>query len=62
MSNRDFETCCESCQLYWTCEAKWYRGEKGEGCVCCKLCNFYLDCQIESVLRKVRLKKKFEST
>lgn len=28
MSNRDFGTCCASCQLNWTCETKWHRGEK----------------------------------
>jgi len=62
MKKGNFETCCESCQLYWVCETKWFRGEKGEERVCCKLCNFYPDCQIESVLNKVRLKKKLEAT
>jgi len=36
--------CCEKCQLYWTCETKWYRGEKGEENICCPLCNFYKVC------------------
>jgi hypothetical protein len=37
-------TCCEKCQLYWTCETKWYRGERGEQNICCPLCNFYKIC------------------
>ena len=61
-SKNTFYLTIGSCQLYWVCETKWFRGEKGEGCVCCKLCNFYPDCQIESVLNKVRLKKKLEAT
>lgn len=36
--------CCENCQIYWTCEAKWYRGEKNQENVCCGQCNYYLEC------------------
>jgi len=37
-------SCCENCQIYWTCETKWYRGEKKEENVCCQQCNYYLEC------------------
>jgi len=57
MSNRDFGTCCVSCQSYWTCETKWYRGEKGEKDVCCNLCNFYDDCFMEQVKKRTLAKK-----
>jgi len=33
--------CCERCQVYWTCETKWYRGEEN---ICCPVCNFYTIC------------------
>ena len=36
--------CCEECQVYWTCETKWYRGEKGEENICCPVCNHYKEC------------------
>jgi hypothetical protein len=36
--------CCETCQVYWTCETKWYRGEKGEESICCPICNYYKVC------------------
>ena len=36
--------CCETCQIYWTCETKWYRGEKGEENICCTKCNSYKIC------------------
>jgi len=36
--------CCKNCQIYWTCETKWYRGEKNEESVCCDRCNFYSEC------------------
>ena len=36
--------CCESCQVYWTCETKWYRGEKGEENICCPVCSYFLAC------------------
>ena len=36
--------CCETCQVYWTCETKWYRGEKGEENVCCPVCTYYAIC------------------
>jgi len=39
--------CCETCQVYWTCEAKWYRGEKGEENVCCPICNYFRVCTAE---------------
>lgn len=36
--------CCERCQIYWTCETKWYRGERHEEDICCPVCNFYTEC------------------
>ena len=36
--------CCESCQIYWTCETKWYRGEKNEENICCRRCNYHSEC------------------
>ncbi len=36
--------CCETCHVYWTCETKWYRGEKGEENICCPVCNYYKTC------------------
>jgi len=57
MSNKDFGTCCISCQLYWTCETKWHRGEKGEKDICCNFCKFYKDCFIEKVRKTARLRK-----
>ena len=36
--------CCETCHLYWTCELKWYRGEKGEENLCCPLCHYFMTC------------------
>ena len=52
--------CCEKCQIYWTCETKWYRGERGEENICCPLCNFYKVCINEtgsSVFKKSKKKK-----
>jgi len=51
--------CCETCQIYWTCETKWYRGEKGEENVCCPLCNYYRVCMdkvSKGTLRKAKSK------
>jgi hypothetical protein len=50
--------CCEKCQLYWTCETKWYRGERGEENICCPLCNFYRVCIEGTVPVAKKLKKK----
>lgn len=36
--------CCETCHTYWTCETKWYRGEKGEENICCPVCHHYTVC------------------
>ncbi len=36
--------CCEKCQVYWTCETKWYRGERNEENICCTVCNYYNGC------------------
>ena len=55
---REFGACCETCQLYGTCEIKWHRGERGEKDVCCKLCNHYEDCLIEKAKKVARIKKK----
>jgi len=47
--------CCEKCQVYWTCETKWYRGEKGQEGICCSLCNYYRICLEEQ--KKANKKK-----
>ncbi|TRZ49377.1 MAG: hypothetical protein D4S01_08680 [Dehalococcoidia bacterium] len=36
--------CCERCQFYWTCDTKWYRGERHEEDICCPRCNFFTEC------------------
>ena len=36
--------CCERCQVYWSCDTKWYRGERHEEDICCPRCNFYSEC------------------
>ena len=36
--------CCERCQIYWTCDTKWYRGERHEEDICCPRCNFFTGC------------------
>ncbi|MEK7448350.1 MAG: hypothetical protein AAB019_02580 [Planctomycetota bacterium] len=36
--------CCEKCQMWETCDNKWYRGERGEEQVCCTRCNYYTEC------------------
>jgi hypothetical protein len=36
--------CCETCRVYWTCETKWYRGERGEENLCCPVCIYYRVC------------------
>ncbi len=36
--------CCETCRVYWTCETKWYRGERGEENLCCAVCIYYRVC------------------
>ena len=41
---RDKINCCETCHVYWTCETKWYRGEKGEENICCPVCNYFKIC------------------
>ena len=56
-SRGDFGTCCVSCPSYWTCETKWYRGERGEKDVCCNLCKFYDDCFMEQVKNRTLAKK-----
>ncbi len=40
--------CCERCQFFWSCERKWYRGERGEENVCCDRCDFYKQCLKEN--------------
>ncbi|MEI8175547.1 MAG: hypothetical protein WCG78_01625 [Candidatus Omnitrophota bacterium] len=37
-------TCCESCKIFWSCETKWYRGERAEENICCTVCDFYQEC------------------
>jgi len=53
--SKDMMHCCEKCQVYWTCETKWYRGEKGEENICCPVCNYYRVCLEEQ--KKVDKKK-----
>jgi hypothetical protein len=36
--------CCESCQIYWTCETKWFWGEQKQENICCDKCNLYTEC------------------
>lgn len=45
MAVGDFGNCCTDCQIYWTCETKWYRGERHEEDICCTTCNYYNECQ-----------------
>ncbi|MFH1245484.1 MAG: hypothetical protein V1662_03285 [Candidatus Omnitrophota bacterium] len=40
--------CCEECQIYWTCDTKWYRGERNEEYLCCPRCDFYSRCVKEA--------------
>jgi len=54
MQDTNFGVCCIKCQLYGICETKWYRGERQEKDVCCKLCEHYDECLIESVRKKAR--------
>jgi len=46
--------CCEKCQVYWTCETKWYRGEKGQENACCPVCNYYRACLEEQKKANVK--------
>ena len=55
MAVGDFGKCCNDCQIYWTCETKWYRGERHEVDICCPICNYYNECQR---LSKEKKKKK----
>jgi hypothetical protein len=41
----DFGHCCTDCQIYWSCETKWYRGERHEENICCSICNYYKECK-----------------
>ncbi|MFH1478878.1 MAG: hypothetical protein ABIG92_03785 [Candidatus Omnitrophota bacterium] len=45
MSVGEFGHCCTDCQVYWTCETKWYRGERHEENICCNICNYYSECK-----------------
>jgi len=49
--------CCETCQVYWTCETKWYRGERGEENLCCPVCNYYRVC-LDKVKKEQNLSAK----
>jgi hypothetical protein len=49
--------CCETCQVYWTCETKWYRGEKGEENICCPVCKYYNVC-LDKAKKECGLKSK----
>ncbi|MFH1847720.1 MAG: hypothetical protein ABH825_00705 [Candidatus Omnitrophota bacterium] len=40
--------CCERCQIYWTCETKWFMGERDEKNICCGTCNFYTECLVKT--------------
>jgi hypothetical protein len=50
--------CCTQCQVYWTCETKWYRGERGEENICCNICNFYEECLDKEKQKKELVEKK----
>jgi len=39
--------CCELCSIFWDCQLKWYRGERGEEQLCCPLCRLFYDCNPE---------------
>lgn len=41
--------CCELCLIYWECQLKWYRGERGEEQKCCLLCRLFYDCNPEII-------------
>jgi hypothetical protein len=56
--NHNKINCCETCQVYWTCETKWYRGEKNEENVCCPVCNYYKVCVAEKCKKDADLKNK----
>lgn len=49
--------CCDKCQIFWTCETKWYRGERKEENICCPVCNFYRGCLISKKSNKDDKKK-----
>ena len=55
MTLGNFGHCCTDCQIYWTCETKWYRGERHEENICCPICNYYKECQS---IQKEKAKKK----
>jgi hypothetical protein len=50
--------CCTQCQVYWTCETKWYRGERGEENICCNICNFFEECLDREKLKRELVEKK----
>jgi len=52
MAVGDFGKCCTDCQVYWTCETKWYRGERNEDNICCPTCNYYSACKESNKSRK----------
>jgi len=39
--------CCDRCQKWFTCETKWYRGEKNIPQNCCPNCENYSKCYDE---------------
>ena len=49
--------CCERCQVFWTCELKWYRGERHEENLCCERCDYYRVC-LDKLAGTGRRKKK----
>ena len=50
--------CCELCSLYWDCQLKWYRGERGEEQVCCPLCRLFYDCNPEIAEANIKERQK----
>jgi len=44
LMNQEKLHCCEKCHIFWTCETKWYRGERNEENICCPVCNFFRGC------------------
>lgn len=39
--------CCHRCQKWYTCDTKWYRGEKKIPQYCCPNCENYDKCYEE---------------
>jgi len=49
--------CCDRCQKWFTCETKWYRGEKKIPQTCCPNCENYSKCYDEYKKEEEKNKK-----